>query len=120
VDKGFWKINDEKKIVVEPEFEKILERLASYRDSGLINLSTVRDMMNYWIDSEKIKFDYLADGKIKVSNLNDHDIKGLSFAAKANRVFGDGKTLSEKKDGSDLIFWFDLKAGEGVELQLTK
>ena len=120
VDKGFWKINDQKKIVVEPEFEKVLERLATYRDSGLINLSTVRDLMNYWIDCEKIKFDYNSDGKIKITNLNDHTIKGLSLAAKANAVSVEGKTPIQKKDGGDLIFWFDLNAGESVILHLSK
>ncbi len=120
VDKGFWKINEQKKIVVEPEFEKVLERFAAYRDSGLINLSTVRDMMNYWIDCEKIRFDYDPDGKIKITNQNDHDVKGLSLAVKANVVSIDGKTPSQKKDGSDLIFWFDLKAGESAMLQIKK
>ncbi len=119
LEKGFWKLNDQKKIVIEPEFEKTLERLAAYRDSGLINLSTVRDLMNYWIDCEKIKFDYLQDGKINITNQNDHDVKGLSLIAKTTSVLLDGKIPSNKKDGSDLIFWFDLKAGRTATIQFT-
>jgi hypothetical protein len=118
--KGFWKINDQKKIVVEPEFDKTLQRLSAYRDSGMINLSTVRNMMNYWIATEKIKFEYQPGGKIKIINQNDYDIKGLSLTIKANRVVVEGKTPSEKKVGSDLIFWFDLKAGESTVIEQVK
>ncbi|MCX6290284.1 MAG: hypothetical protein NT126_00795 [Bacteroidetes bacterium] len=119
-NKGFWKMNEQKKIVVEPEFEKMLERLAAYRDSGLINVSTVRDLLNYWISCEKIKFDYSVNGKIIIENQNDHDVKGLSLVVKASHVMIDGITPASKKDGSDLIFWFDMKAGQRSEIRFSE
>ena len=40
--KGYWKKDSLNKIVITPQFEHALEQLSSYRDRGLINLTTVK------------------------------------------------------------------------------
>jgi hypothetical protein len=115
---GYWKYNSEKKLVVDPQFEKALEQLASYRDRGLINLTTVRDLLGYWIACERIRFTYPDSGTVKITNENQTELKAVSFAVAANKISAD-KEIQQKNSGRDLIFWMDMKAGESVVLKFS-
>jgi hypothetical protein len=42
---GFYDVDDKGKFVVNPEFNKMLERLASYREKGAINTTTIKDFI---------------------------------------------------------------------------
>ncbi|MCX6274024.1 MAG: hypothetical protein NTV09_02290, partial [Bacteroidetes bacterium] len=116
---GFWKIDGEKKIVIEPQFEKALEQLALYRDSGLINLTTVRELLDYWIACENIRFEYVDNASVIITNENKVAIKGISFAVSAGQITTTKKFQQKSVDG-DLIFWFDMKAGESVLVSFSK
>jgi len=115
---GYWKFNSDNKIVIEPQFEKALEQLASFRDSGLINLCTVRELLDYWVACEKISFEYPGINTVKIINGNSTAVKGVSFAVSAKKIITE-KYITQKFDGNDLVFWFDMKPGETVELQFS-
>lgn len=116
---GFWKFDSEKKIVIEPQFEKALERLASFRDSGLINLTTVRELLDYWIACENIRFEYVDSNSVIIMNENKAAIKGISFAVSARQITTT-KKIQQKPVEGDLIFWFDMKAGERLQVSFSE
>jgi hypothetical protein len=118
-DKGFWKKNESNEIVVDPEFNKFLERLAAYRDNGLINSTTVRSLIDYWSACENIHFEYADSNKVIITNQNSFEMKALSFAVNAEKIIT-VKKLEQKFIDGDLIFWFDMKAGESVEIVFEK
>ncbi len=112
-ERGYWKINNENKIVIDPQFEKALEQLASFRDRGLINLTTVRDLLDYWITCEHVRFEYTDSNTVVIINESSSAINGISFAVDAKQITSTKKIQQKFSDG-DLIFWFDMKAGERV------
>ena len=116
---GYWKENSDQTIFIDPNFEKALERLASYRDQGLINLTTVRDLLDYWIACEHVKFDYTGRTTVKITNENSGEIKGFSCTVNAKKVITE-KKIHQKIVDDELIFWFDLQAGESLDLSFSE
>lgn len=116
---GFWKFDAEKKIVIEPQFEIALQQLASFRDRGLINLTTVRELLDYWIACENIRFDYIDSTSVKITNENKVELKGISFAVAARQITT-AKIFQQKSADGDLIFWCDMKAGESVLVSFSE
>jgi len=114
-ERGFWKKNEKNEIVVEPEFNKVLEMFAAYRDSGEINSTTVSSLIDYWVACENISIEYTGSNTVKIINHNNTEIKGVSFAVNAKRILSD-KNFEQKFFDGDLIFWFDMKSGESISV----
>ncbi len=108
-DKGFWKYTTDSLIVAQDGFNNTLALMDAYRNRGLLNVTTVADFMDYQLALEKIKYEFLADGRIRITNLSHTPIQGLSFATKGSFVLVDRLKPAQKKSGTDLIFWFDLE-----------
>jgi len=108
------------KIVINPYFDKILGLMARMRDEGDLFITTIRDLLDYWILIENISFDYMADGIIYVNNNNDKPIKGLSLIAHANNVRINGEIPKFRRVGENTIFWFDIPAKYRSSIQLEK
>ncbi len=106
------------KIVINPYFDKILGYMGKLRDSGELYITTIRDLLDYWILLENISFKYLPDGEISVTNNNDKPIMGLSLAIRAAHVRLNGLIPNSKTAGEDTIIWFDIRAGEKVILKV--
>lgn len=105
------------KLVVNPNFDRILTTMAQMRDNGDLYLTTVKDLLNYWIMLDKVSFEYLTDGSINVINNNDTAIKGLSLIIKkANLILVDGQKPSFKNLQDQTIFWFDIQPHSKVKL----
>jgi len=109
--KGFWTYNADSVIVAQAGFNKTLERMAMLRDNQQLNVTTVKEFIDYQLLLENIDYQLMPDGRIKITNDNQQDINGLSFATKAKAVTVDSLKPAQKVSGDDLIFWFDLKAG---------
>lgn len=107
------------KLVIDPYFNQILGIMSEYRDKGDLFITTIRELMDYWIMLEKITFEYLQNGEILVYNNNDIPINGLSLAARANDIRVNGKLPNSKLVGEDIIFWFDLPGKEHAVLQFN-
>jgi len=109
---GGWDYNKNKKIVVSKDFDRCLQLLARYRDEGKLLLTTIDQIVGYWLALENIRVYFNQDDTVSVFNKNTREIKGLSFAAKASRVLVNGSEPFHKKINADIIFWFDLPAKE--------
>jgi hypothetical protein len=103
-------------IVINHFFDKILEFMAHMRDKGDLYITTIRDLLDYWIKVENVSFEYTPDGGIKVINLNNEPIEGLSIAFHAKTVQINGETPAHKQVGEDIIIWFDIPAKGEVSL----
>lgn len=110
--KGFWVWNQDGEIVAATGFNQALARMAKLRDDGLLNVTTIRDFMDYRTAIDILDYEVLANGEIRITNKSSQEIDGLSFATHSRFLLVDGLGPSQKVVGEDLIFWFDLNAGE--------
>jgi len=101
-------------------FDKLLEYMASLRDNGDLCITTVRELLDYYLKLENISFDYRTDGTIYIYNSDSGEIKGLSMMAKAGKVRVDGAVPKFKIVGEDLVFWIDIPGHKGVVLELME
>jgi hypothetical protein len=113
-DKNLIEVNG--KLVTNPNFNKILARISEKRSKGDLYVTTIRDLLDYWIKLEKVKFEYLPDGSINIINNNDQPINGLSMIIKSKNVLVDGKIPASKPTGDDTIFWFDMVPHQTIKL----
>ncbi|NOX84609.1 MAG: hypothetical protein GXO86_01385 [Chlorobi bacterium] len=111
-EKGFWRYGSDSTVIASPGFNKTLERMAGLKKAGRLNVTTIKDFLDYQLAVEKVKYEILTDGRVKVTNGGDKTIKNLSFAVRADTVTVDGQIPRQKTAGGDIIFWFDLGAGE--------
>lgn len=112
----YWKMNNEGKCVIQSEFDEALKLLAYYRDKQLLNITTIEKFMDYNLAAEKVSYEIIGENKIRIHNTGNANIAGMSMIVKADKVSAKGKTISSKKFNQELIFWFDLKAKESVEI----
>ncbi len=109
-------INHNGKIEINPYFDQILEYMSELRDSEDLYITTIRKILDYWILTENVSFNYLTNGKIIVTNNNDKPIMGLSLAVRSSKVLVNGITPKSRKAGNDTIIWFNIRAGETLVL----
>lgn len=105
-------LNRDGLLMINPLFDQVLAYMDSQRDKGDLFLTTVKDLLNYWLLLENVRFDYKTDGTIDIYNGNDKDINGLSIAVGRNsgRILLDGNEPSSRTIEDDLIIWFDIPA----------
>lgn len=108
--KGFWTYDADSTIIAHPGFNRTLEKMANLKKEGQLNVTTVKDFLDYQLLLENIEYQLLAGGRVSVTNNNPQDVFGLSFATKAKAVLVDRLKPAQKVSGDDLIFWFDLPA----------
>ena len=99
--------------VINPAFDRLLQKMAVLRDHGDLYLTTVGDIMDYWINVSHVRIEYLPNA-ICLHNESGKKITGLSMAVRSSEVFVNGKKPPQKRAGGDLIFWFDLGPGESA------
>jgi hypothetical protein len=116
--KGFWTYDEAGKIVAMPGFNNALSRLATLREARLILPTTIKEMMHYQESLLQIEFVYTSENEIIIINHNPHIINDLSLTIKASQVEVEGKKTTSKRSGDDLIFWFDISAGESLTLRI--
>jgi hypothetical protein len=104
-------------IVINPYFENILENMAQMRNRGDLFITTIRDLLNYWVMTDNISFKYKNDGCIYVYNNNDKPINGLSIAIHSCNVRVNGEIPNLRHVGDDTIFWFDIQPRDHVILE---
>lgn len=112
--------NNNGRIVINPFFDKILALMASKRDDGDLYITTIRDLLDYWILLENIYFEYKAAGGIDIYNDNDKPIQGLSLAlhANANAIRINGEIPASRQVDENAIIWFNIPAKGHVSLNL--
>jgi hypothetical protein len=108
------------KIVINPFFDKILKFMADKKDKGDLYITTVRDLLDYWIQLEGIYFEYMPSGVIRIYNNNDESIKGLSLVlgSKANSIRINEEIPKSRQVEGNTIIWFNMAAKGFVNLQV--
>ncbi len=112
---GFWTFDADSNLIIQPEFDLVLQKMAILRDQGLLEIPTVSNFMEYQHDIERVKIDINETG-FQITNDNRDDIVGLTLTIKAKNLSNDFKTQFKgtRLHGDDIIFWFDIKAGEDL------
>ncbi len=111
---GCWTTNRDGKIVAQESFNQALERIHALQLKGKLLPTTISTFINYQTSVLNLSYSIQNDGSIIIVNLNKHKISGLSFITKAKSVSINGKEPKFKQVNDELIFWFDLEAGEKV------
>tara|TARA_B110001452_G_scaffold149392_1_gene124337 strand:+ start:149 stop:2593 length:2445 start_codon:yes stop_codon:yes gene_type:complete len=110
--KGFWTYGDNEELVVNLGFNETLKLLNSYRKNGLINITTINKIMNYWIQQKGVEILNIQKNTYKVTNTLGKKIYGYSMAINSDSVYVNNEIPKHKYYINDLIFWFDLEANE--------
>ena len=100
------------KLIINPYFDKILAEMAKMRNNGDLYVTTIRDLLDYWISLDKIAFEYLPNGDINILNNSNKPVFGLSIAVSSAHAKIVGTPFKIKKVGVDTIIWFDIEANE--------
>jgi len=103
-------IQKDGKLIINPYFNKYLKYLGEKRDQGKLCLTTIKDLMDYWISLKNVSFRYLNNNEIKIFNHNSKPIKGLSLVVNSDKVLINGTVPFMKHTGGETIFWFDIPA----------
>jgi len=104
-----WFINHKGEVEISDSFEDILANMAKLRDSNMLYLTTIRQIMDYWIKMEGIEIEYVpSNDTIRIHNYNQETINGLSFVTEKSNVYVNGAVPQKKIYNDECIFWFDL------------
>lgn len=108
-------------LVINPYFDQVLAYMDSLRDRGDLYLTTVKDLLSYWVLLGNLKFDYQPDGSIEIINENIEQIKGLSLVVRADgqKIILDGIEPKSRYCKNDIIFWFDMPSNSRKTLKFV-
>ena len=108
-------------LVVNPYFDKMLAYMDQLRDKGNLYITTVKQIMNYWLLIENITMEFNPDGSIQIINHNEQPVQGLSLALHTdlNSVNIIGANYSSRRVDGDAIVWFDMPAMGRVTIQVV-
>ncbi len=118
--RNYWTTNSDGRIVAREEFNQVLAKLSALRDTGRLWPATIGQLIEYQESLQGIDYRILPGGKVLIENKNDRNIQGISFITSANQVLVNGLMPTSKKLDNEMIFWFDLAAGEKVIIQTTR
>ncbi|MBP6533169.1 MAG: hypothetical protein KA285_07775 [Bacteroidia bacterium] len=114
---GFYSFDGDK-IVINPEFDKVLAKLKRYNDDNKIWLTTVEELLNYRLQLENVEIQYLENNRVVVYNNNEAVVKGVSVISASKSISAGEKNIRLKKDGEETIAIFDLAPKEKLILDL--
>lgn len=115
---GFWKLDSDSSFSIQPEFDIALQKMASLRDKGILQLPTVSEFMKH---QENLKLvTYRIEKNTVIIYNHGNDIKGLTLVIKKNdlpqKFYSDFP--NHRINGEDLIFWFDINTNSQKLLEL--
>jgi hypothetical protein len=119
-EKGFWKFDNDSSIVAMDGLNLILSRMSEMKNKMLLNVTTIGKFLNYRTSIDSLDYLLLPDGRVKIINKSNNNIKGLSFAIKAKKVLVNGIIPQHKQIGENLIFWFDLNNNDDALIRWIK
>lgn len=96
----------------------MLARLSNYRDNKKINITTIRDFMDYQLTKQNIEVVRSSKNKFKIYNRNKYDVKGISFVVDSGCKILINKEYNYKTIGKELIFWLDIGKEEAIEVEI--
>lgn len=107
-------------LVINQYFDNVLAYMDQMRDDGNLLITTVRDLLDYRLQIEKIELDYNPDGSIDIVNNNHEEVRGLSLAVRSDpeNINLKGTEYYVKNFHDDTIIWFNLPADASVNLTI--
>jgi hypothetical protein len=82
-----------------------------FNKDGLLNLTTIRGIMDYWIKLERIEIEYRPlENAARIYNHNSEAFEGVAFVCKETEIFVNGQRPRLKRVDEEIIFWFDIEA----------
>lgn len=87
-------------------------------DENKIWVTTVEKLLDYRLQLENVKLQYLKNNQVVVYNANSTTIRGLSVITTAQNISAGEKNIRLKKDGDETIAIFDLAPKEKLVLDL--
>ncbi len=118
--KGMWTFSTDSAIVAQPGFNQALANMSELRDEGKLNVCTIKDFLDYRTAIDKVVYSLLPDGRIRLTNNNDSDINGLGMVTNAKAVTVNSLIPDQKTVDNEIIFWFDIGAGDSKIIRLVK
>jgi hypothetical protein len=109
-------------LVINPYFDDVLAYMDQKREEGNLLMTTVRDLLDYRLQIEKIVLDYKPDGSIDIVNNNQEEVRGLALTIRSGpeSINLKGTEFCVRKFHDDAIIWFNLPAASSVNLTIGK
>lgn len=115
-----WEVREDGAVVTSQYFEQILARLVKLQEQGYLWNATLRDLLGYLVDLEKIEIrPDVESGGVRITNANGTAVEGLSLACDLDSVVVDGKKTSGAWRGNQYVFWFDLPPHSSVVVSIS-
>ncbi|MBZ0241962.1 MAG: hypothetical protein K8F24_01990, partial [Bacteroidales bacterium] len=118
--KGYWRFDEDGKIVAETGFNQALARIDSLHKSGQLLPTTVQQLLSYHEQSLELDYQINSDNSITISHHGNQPIEGLSFITLAVEVEISSKTFESRQTDKGLIFWFNIAPGESVNIKAKR
>lgn len=116
---GMWEeVDGEYKI--NSDFDSVLKRMAEYREKGLINLSTIKDNLDFQIALEKVEIIPLINGRFKIVNKNNYAVDGITFYLNKDYEIETTSEVESKFYKDNIYYWFSLRAKEVLEITVKR
>lgn len=114
----YYTTDKQGKLIVNPKFDQLLQYMTVLQQDGKLYLTTIDQILEYWISLNNISYAYEMDGSVTLTNHNDQPIHGLSLAIQAPKAYVNGEIPQQKKINKDTVFWFDLPAYADVNITI--
>lgn len=111
---GCWTMDTDGKIVAQESFNQALSRIHDLHLAGRLLPTTISELLKYHASVQNLDYSIQNDGSILIENNNANKINGLSFITRSKSVTVNGQIPLNKNIKDEMIFWFDLEAGEKV------
>ncbi|MFK5856407.1 MAG: hypothetical protein QM503_09775 [Bacteroidota bacterium] len=118
--KGMWTYDVDSVIIAQPGLNMALANMAHLRDEGKLNVCTIANFLDYRTSIDNIEYDFLPDGRIRLSNNGTTDIFDLAMVSKAKAVSINGIIPNYKIVDNEIIFWFDLAVGASKTIRIVR
>jgi len=110
-----------------PEMEEFLQRLEDRQNAGDLWVTGAGFLFDHMAKLPDVSIEYMPDGSCTVTNSGDSGLKGLTLylpkLKSTTSTVVDGKELSRRSRrnvSGRTFFWFDLKAGQTVTIELIR
>lgn len=114
--KGFWVFDESGKIVANPGMNRALARIAQLREEKKILPVTVGELLGYFEALQKLEYNVIAPRHVEVTNTSMETLKGCSMILSSSQVYVDGESPQNESHEGELVFWFDLEAGQTAQI----
>ncbi|HEY1038339.1 MAG TPA: hypothetical protein VGF30_02990, partial [Bacteroidia bacterium] len=112
----YYNKTEDGKYVVNPKFDAFLGRLAWFHKNKLIYATTIGEYMDYRQALEKVKMKIMADGRVRIENTGQNEIKGFTICLEQPLKKSGYSVIHDPKSGT-YLYSFDFKAGENRILE---